>query len=122
MIVCTILAYYCSRSSNEFGSDLEENFFVRVIIFLHRILCTINVHMFFIKHMKIHYFGDTPPPQPGHELSTSEIHFRSSERLAFYLLGRLGKSLEVKLQYTEFPCTYRTYISISFTMGRHKSI
>lgn len=109
MIVCTILTYYCSRSSNEFGSDLEENFFVRVIIFLHRILCTINVHMFFIKHMKIHYFqyfGATPPPQPGHELSTSEIHFRSSERLAFYLLGRLGKSLEVKLQYTEFLCTY----------------
>lgn len=106
MIVCTILTYYCSRSSNEFGSDLEENFFVRVIIFLHRILCTINVHMFFIKHMKIHYFGATPPPQPGHELSTSEINFRSSERLAFYLLGRLGKSLEVKLQYTEFPCTY----------------
>lgn len=104
--VCTILTYYCSRSSNEFGSDLEENFFVRVIIFLHRILCTINVHMFFIKHMKIHYFRATPPPQPGHELSTSEIHFRSSERLAFYLLGRLGKSLEVKLQYTEFPCTY----------------
>lgn len=31
--VCTILTYYCSRSSNEFGSDLEENFFVRVIFF-----------------------------------------------------------------------------------------
>lgn len=38
-----------SRSSNEFVSDLEENFFVHVIIFLHRILCTINVHMFFYK-------------------------------------------------------------------------